>query len=102
MTDCALTGDVLCAVIGDTPRRREDARFVTGHGAFLDDLRFDGVAHAVFLRSPHAHARITVIDTSDAVKTPGVIAILTAPDAAADGLVPLRPTVEANTQTSEP
>ncbi|MDB5400709.1 MAG: carbon monoxide dehydrogenase, partial [Rhodopila sp.] len=45
------------AVIGDAPRRREDARFVTGRGAYLDDLRFDGVAHAVFLRSPHAHAR---------------------------------------------
>ena len=54
------------AVIGDAPRRREDARFVTGHGAYLDDLRFDGVAHAVFLRSPHAHARISAIDTAGA------------------------------------
>jgi aerobic carbon-monoxide dehydrogenase large subunit len=90
------------AVIGDAPRRREDARFVTGHGAYLDDLRFDGVAHAVFLRSPHAHARINAIDTTDASGTPGVIAILTAADADADGLRPLRPTVEANTQTNEP
>jgi carbon-monoxide dehydrogenase large subunit len=90
------------AVIGDSPRRREDARFVTGHGAYLDDLRFDGVAHAVFLRSPHAHARINAIDTADAVKTPGVLAILTAEHAAADGLRPLRPTAEANVQTNEP
>jgi carbon-monoxide dehydrogenase large subunit len=90
------------AVIGDSPRRREDARFVTGHGAYLDDLRFDGTAHAVFVRSPHAHARIAGIDTAHALTTHGVIAILTAKDAAADGLRPLRPTVEANVQTNEP
>jgi aerobic carbon-monoxide dehydrogenase large subunit len=102
MTDRALMGGVTCAVIGDAPRRREDARFVTGQGAYLDDLRFDGVAHAVFVRSPHAHARITAIDTDDALQAPGVLAILTALDAAADGLRPLRPTVEANVQTNEP
>jgi carbon-monoxide dehydrogenase large subunit len=90
------------AVIGDTPRRREDVRFLTGGGAYLDDLRFDGVAHAVFLRSPHAHARITEIDTADAVKVPGIVAILTALEAAADGLHPLPPAVEANVQTNEP
>nr|WP_294519213.1 xanthine dehydrogenase family protein molybdopterin-binding subunit [uncultured Rhodopila sp.] len=89
------------AVIGDSPRRREDARFVTGRGAYLDDLRFDGAAHAVFLRSPHPHARIACIDTSRA-NVPGVLAILTAADAAADGLRPLRPTIEANVQTAEP
>lgn len=90
------------AVIGDAPRRREDARFVAGLGRYLDDLRFDRLAHAVFLRSPHAHARITGIDTTEALGTPGVIAILTAKDAAADGLLPLRPTVEANVQSGEP
>jgi aerobic carbon-monoxide dehydrogenase large subunit len=90
------------SVIGDAPRRREDARFVTGHGAYLDDLGFDGVTHVVFLRSPHAHARINAIDTSAAMRSAGVIAVLTAKDAAADGLKPLRPTVEANAQTNEP
>ena len=90
------------AVIGDTPRRREDARFVTGHGAYLDDLRFHGAAHAVFLRSPHAHARILSIDTAAALSAPGVVTILTARDTAADGLRPLRPTAEANVQTNEP
>lgn len=89
-------------VIGDAPRRREDARFITGHGAYLDDLRFDGVAHAVFLRSPHAHARIVGLDTADAASAPGVLAVLTARDAGTDGLRPLRPTVEANVQTGEP
>ena len=54
------------SVIGDTPRRREDARFVTGAGAYLDDLRFDGLLHAVLLRSPHAHAWIAGIDVAAA------------------------------------
>jgi len=90
------------AGIGDSPRRREDSRFVTGRGAYLDDMHFDGVTHAVFLRSPHAHARLGPIDTAAALSAPGVIAILTGQDASADGLRPLRPTVEANVQTGEP
>ena len=90
------------AIIGDTPRRREDARFTTGQGAYLDDLRFDGLAHAVVLRSPHAHARIGRIDATAARAMPGVLAVLTSEDARADGLQPMRPTVEANVQTGEP
>jgi aerobic carbon-monoxide dehydrogenase large subunit len=90
------------SVIGDAPRRREDARFVTGHGAYLDDLRFDGLVHGVLLRSPHAHAHITAIDAAAARAAPGVLAVLTGADADADGLQPMRPTVEANVQTGEP
>ena len=88
--------------IGAAPKRREDARFVIGRGAYLDDLGFEHVAHAVFLRSPHAHARIDGIDTSAALASPGVLAVLTSADVAADGLQPMRPMVEANTQTGEP
>jgi aerobic carbon-monoxide dehydrogenase large subunit len=91
-----------CAVIGDAPRRREDARFVTGRGAYLDDLRFDGVTHAVLLRSPHAHARIAGIDVAAALAAPGVLAVLTGADGRTDGLQPMRPTAEANVQTGEP
>jgi carbon-monoxide dehydrogenase large subunit len=90
------------SVIGDTPRRREDARFVIGQGAYLDDLRFDGLAHGVFLRSPHAHAMIAAIDTVAARAAPGVLAVLTAADVATDGLRPIRPVAEANVQTGEP
>ena len=90
------------AIIGDSPKRREDARFVTGHGAYLDDLRFDGVVHAVVLRSPHAHAWIHAVDVAAARRAPGVLAVLTAADAAADKLGPLRPYAEANVQTGEP
>ena len=90
------------SVIGQSPRRREDARFLTGRGTYIDDLSFDGLVHAVFLRSPHAHARIRAIDTAAARHAPGVLAVLTAADVVADGLSPLRPYVEANVQTGEP
>ena len=88
--------------MGDTPRRREDARFVTGKGRYLDDQRFDHVAHAAILRSPHAHARITRIDTTAARAAPGVIAVLTDAEACADGLQPMLPVAQANTVTGEP
>ncbi|HET7882680.1 MAG TPA: xanthine dehydrogenase family protein molybdopterin-binding subunit [Acetobacteraceae bacterium] len=90
------------SIIGDRPRRREDARFVTGAGGYLDDLRFDGLTHAVLLRSPHAHARIERIDTTEARTMPGVLAVLTAADARAETLQPMRPTIESNVQTGEP
>ncbi len=88
--------------IGDAPKRREDARFLTGRGRYLDDIAFAGLAHAVVLRSPHAHARIDGIDISAARAAPGVMAVLTAADAAADGLFALRPGAETNTVTGEP
>jgi carbon-monoxide dehydrogenase large subunit len=88
--------------MGASALRREDARFVTGQGAYLDDLKFEGMAQAVVLRSPHAHALIKSIDTTAARSARGVLAVLTAADAAADGLKPLRPYAEANVQTGEP
>ena len=90
------------STIGATPRRREDARFAIGQGAYLDDLRLPGVSHAVLLRSPHAHALIDRIDTTAARAATGVLAVLTAADIAADGLHALPPTVTANVQTGEP
>ncbi len=59
------------AGIGDTPKRREDLRFLTGRGGYLDDLDFAGLAHAVVLRSPHAHARIEAIQVAQARAMPG-------------------------------
>ena len=89
------------SIIGDAPKRREDQRFLTGSGAYLDDLAFDSLTHAVVLRSPHAHARIDGIDAQPARAMPGVLAVLTAADARADRLRSLRPTAEANIQTGE-
>ena len=88
------------SVIGDSPRRREDARFITGRGAYIDDLKFENLARAVFLRAPHAHALIRSIDTR-AAKAAQAVAVLTAADAAVDGLKSLRPYAEANVQTGE-
>jgi len=90
------------SVIGDRPKRREDLRFLTGQGRYLDDLAFEGLAHAVVLRTPHAHARVERIDTRAARAGTGVLAVLTAEEAGADGLQPLRPAAEANNQTGEP
>jgi len=89
------------SVIGDAPKRREDLRFVTGRGGYLDDLAFEGLAHAVVLRSPHAHAVIEHMRTEGARAAPGVLAVLTAEEARFDGLKPLRPSAEANVQTGE-
>src|SRR5260370_30362923 len=89
------------SVIGDRPKRREDVRFLTGRGGYLDDLSFEGLAHAVVLRSPHAHAVIRAVDSGAARTAPGVLAGLTAEDARDDGLQPLQPSAEANATTGE-
>ncbi len=71
--------------IGASVRRKEDYRFLTGNGRYLDDMNRPGQAYAVFLRSPHAHATFT-IDTAAASKMPGVVAVYTGADIAASGL----------------
>ena len=70
--------------IGASVKRTEDIRFITGKGHYVDDVNRPGQAYAYFLRSPHAHATIDKIDTSAALKSPGVVAILTGDDIAAD------------------
>src|SRR6185503_15408696 len=60
-----------------------------GAGTYTDDLRLPGLLHAAILRSPHAHAKITKIDTAAAKRVPGVVAVLTGADVNAScGLVP--------------
>ncbi len=61
-------------------RRKEDVRFLKGTGRYLDDLPREGVATALFLRSPVAHAKIASIDTSAAKAAPGVIGVWTGAD----------------------
>jgi carbon-monoxide dehydrogenase large subunit len=67
-------------VLGASIKRREDPRFITGKGNYTDDLKLPGLTHAVFVRSPHANAKIRRIDTSKAAKAPGVVAIFTGKD----------------------
>jgi aerobic carbon-monoxide dehydrogenase large subunit len=70
--------------IGQPVRRVEDFRFITGSGQYTDDIQRPGQCYAVFVRSPHAHASIMEIDTAAAAKSPGVLAILTGKELAAD------------------
>ena len=72
--------------VGQPVRRFEDVRLLTGRGRFQDDRLVPGAAHAVFVRSPHAHARIRGIDTTPAKAAPGVIAVYTGADYAGDGI----------------
>jgi carbon-monoxide dehydrogenase large subunit len=74
---------------GQAVRRLEDGPLLAGAGRFTNDEALPGQAHLVFLRAPHAHARIAAIDTSAARAMPGVVAILTGEDVAAAGLKPL-------------
>lgn len=66
--------------------RREDARFLTGQGRYIDDIAPKGALRAVMLRSPVAHGTITTLDISDATEAPGVHLIVTARDLAEAGL----------------
>ena len=63
--------------IGAAVRRKEDFRFITGKGQYTDDVVRPGETRAVFVRSPHAHAKIKNIDICTAKSLPGVVAILT-------------------------
>ncbi len=71
---------------GQSLRRKEDTALLTGRGRFTEDLIAPGTARAAMLRSPHAHASILSIDTTAAASMPGVLAVLTGQDYAADGL----------------
>jgi len=81
--------------IGQPVTRKEDARFLTGRGRYVADIDLVRQGHAVFVYSPHAHARIRSIDKSAAEQMPGVYAVLTGEDWAADGLGTLDPEVMA-------
>ncbi len=74
--------DLSQSPIGQSIKRREDERFLTGSGQYTDDVILPRQTYGYFLRSPHAHARIGSIDTSDAMKMPGVVAIFTGRDIA--------------------
>ena len=66
--------------IGAPIRRKEDRRFLTGQGQFVDDMKLPNMLHAAILRSPHAHARILSIDSKAALAMDGVVGVLTYQD----------------------
>jgi aerobic carbon-monoxide dehydrogenase large subunit len=72
--------------VGQSVRRLEDGRLLQGLGRYSDDVTLARQAYAVVVRSPHAHARIRVVDVARARAAAGVLAVLTGADVAADGL----------------
>jgi len=81
-------------LVGASPKRKEDGRFVAGRGRYLDDVRVEGLLHLAVVRSPHAHARVAGVDGASARACDGVIAVLTLadlPELAAATVPPLVP-----------
>ncbi|MBD9509189.1 xanthine dehydrogenase family protein molybdopterin-binding subunit [Ensifer sp. ENS10] len=72
--------------IGARVARKEDKRFLTGKGRYTDDMSVPGMKYAVFVRSPHAHAKILKVDASAAKDMPGVIDVLDGKQILADGI----------------
>ncbi|MEZ5319135.1 MAG: aerobic carbon-monoxide dehydrogenase large subunit [Vicinamibacterales bacterium] len=72
--------------VGQAMKRKEDPRFIQGKGNYVDDLAMPGMLYAALVRSPYAHATITNIDISEAMKVPGVVAVITGKDLEAAGL----------------
>src|SRR5207253_124834 len=83
--------------IGHSVRRKEDPRFLRGKGNYIDDLKLPGMLYMDIVRSPYAHAMITSIDASEALKVPGVAAVVTGKELEAAGLHWM-PTLMSDTQ----
>src|SRR5713226_9510983 len=78
-------------------RRKENPRFIRRHGNYIDDVELPGLLYMDIVRSPYAHATITSIDASEALKAPGVVAVVTGKDLEAAGLAWM-PTLMSDTQ----
>src|SRR6516165_2178617 len=89
MNDAIDIAAMALGAIGQPVRRKEDRRLLTGNGRFTDDFSIAGQTYAVFLRSPHAHARILQVDGTQAKRMPGVLGVFGGRDCLADGLAPI-------------
>jgi aerobic carbon-monoxide dehydrogenase large subunit len=83
--------------IGESVKRKEDARFIRGKGTYVDDVVLPGMLHMAILRSAHAHARIRAIDTTAAAALPGVVAVVTG-DLLAQHQLAWMPTLSGDTE----
>src|SRR5215471_17518367 len=72
--------------MGHPMKRKEDARFIQGHGRYIDDIKLPGMLYMDIVRSPYAHARIKSINAEKALAIPGVLAVITGKDLDAAGL----------------
>ncbi len=93
----AKTPQKVCGM-GHRMKRKEDPRFLQGKGRYVDDVKLPGMLHMDIVRSPYAHAKILSIDTSEALKIPGVVAVITGQDLKAAGNLHYMPTLMSDTQ----
>jgi carbon-monoxide dehydrogenase large subunit len=83
------------SILGNRVVRREDEKFLTVGGSYVDDLPPGDAAHVTYVRSTVAHARIVSIDIGEALAAPGVIAVLTADDVDLEPVAPAMPMINA-------
>src|ERR1041384_1349104 len=88
--------------MGHRMKRKEDPRFLQGKGNYVDDVKLPGMLHMDIVRSPYAHAKILKIDSSEALKIPGVVAVITGQDLKAAGNLHYMPTLMSDTQPVPP
>jgi len=79
-----MTTETVANEVGKARRRKEDARLITGQTNWTDNITLPGMGYVAFARSPHAHARITSVDLSEAKAAPGVLAVFSGADVAAE------------------
>jgi carbon-monoxide dehydrogenase large subunit len=84
--------------MGHRMKRKEDPRFIQGAGNYVDDVKLPGMLYLDIVRSPYAHARILDIDASEALKLPGVLAVITGKDLQEAGDLHWMPTLMSDTQ----
>jgi carbon-monoxide dehydrogenase large subunit len=91
------TPEKICGM-GHRMKRKEDSRFIRGKGNYVDDVKLPGMLYMDIVRSPYAHAKILDIDASEALATPGVVAVITGKDLEAAGGLHWMPTLMSDTQ----
>src|ERR1700704_5498923 len=91
------TPDKVCGM-GHRMKRKEDPRFIQGRGKYVDDVKLPGMLYMDIVRSPYAHAKILKIDASEALKIPGVLAVITGEDLKKAGNLPWMPALVSDTQ----
>ena len=83
------------SILGNRVLRKEDPKFLTTGGTYVDDLPLPGAAYVTYVRSTMAHATITSIDTSEAANAPGVLGIYTGDDIDLEPMAPSMPMINA-------
>jgi carbon-monoxide dehydrogenase large subunit len=91
------TPESVCGM-GHRMKRKEDPRFIRGEGRYIDDVKLPGMLYMDIVRSPYAHAKILDIDASEALATPGVVAVITGKDLKEAGDLHWMPTLMSDTQ----